>query len=210
MRYNRKSNEGITLIALVITVIVLIILAGVAISMLSGDNGILRKAAEAKEKTEQVAKNEASDLADLETIIENEGDTSLIGFNESKGVNSPELDEGMIPEYKDGKWTICSETDEEWYNYTEEDKQWANVMLCDGKYDETTPVGTEVATDDLGSMFVWIPRYAYQITSNYHSNSTGEIEVTFLKGTHPAFTNNVEVGGWSKNLTGIWVAKFEA
>ena len=47
----RKSN-GITLIALVITIIVLLILAGVAISMLSGENGILIKATEAKTKTE--------------------------------------------------------------------------------------------------------------------------------------------------------------
>ena len=41
-----KRNKGITLIALVITIIVLLILAGVAISMLSGENGILRKAAD--------------------------------------------------------------------------------------------------------------------------------------------------------------------
>ena len=44
-----KSNQkGITLIALVITIIVLLILAGVAISMLSGENGILNQAASAK------------------------------------------------------------------------------------------------------------------------------------------------------------------
>ena len=113
-------------------------------------------------------------------------------------------------------------------------------MLCDGKYDTTTAVGTEVAVDDLGSMFVWIPRFAYKITSNYHSNTTGGIDVKFLKGTssetddnvtiveynetttnnytqfpdgyvvHPAFTNDVSKGGWSTQLTGIWVAKFEA
>ena len=48
-----KRNKGITLIALVITIIVLLILAGVAISMLSGENGILKKAAEAKTETEK-------------------------------------------------------------------------------------------------------------------------------------------------------------
>ena len=61
-----KKNKGITLIALVITIIVLLILAGVAISMLSGENGILRKAAEAKTKTEQAQKEEAIALADME------------------------------------------------------------------------------------------------------------------------------------------------
>ena len=38
-----KTNKGITLIALVITIIVLLILAGVTIAMLTGDNGILTK-----------------------------------------------------------------------------------------------------------------------------------------------------------------------
>ena len=51
------KNKGITLIALVITIIVLLILAGISISMLSGDNSILKKAAEAREKTEN-AKNQ--------------------------------------------------------------------------------------------------------------------------------------------------------
>ena len=44
-----KENKGITLIALVITIIVLLILAGVAIAMLSGDNGILNKASQSAE-----------------------------------------------------------------------------------------------------------------------------------------------------------------
>ena len=43
-----NTNNGITLIALVITIIVLLILAGVTIAMLMGDNGILTKATEAK------------------------------------------------------------------------------------------------------------------------------------------------------------------
>ena len=48
----RKENEGITLIALVITIIVLLILAGITIATLTGNNGILTKTNEAKEQTE--------------------------------------------------------------------------------------------------------------------------------------------------------------
>ena len=44
-----EKNKGITLIALVITIIVLLILAGVTIATLTGDNGILTKASQAKE-----------------------------------------------------------------------------------------------------------------------------------------------------------------
>lgn len=48
-----KRNEGITLIALVVTIIVLLILAGISIAMLSGNNGILQRATEAKQDTER-------------------------------------------------------------------------------------------------------------------------------------------------------------
>ena len=46
-----KSKKGITLIALVVTIVVLLILAGVSISMLGGENGIITQAIEAKEET---------------------------------------------------------------------------------------------------------------------------------------------------------------
>ena len=59
----RKKENGITLIALVITIIVLLILAGVAISMLSGENGILKKATEAKTKTDEASIGERIKLA---------------------------------------------------------------------------------------------------------------------------------------------------
>ena len=62
--FKRKTNNGITLIALVITIIVLLILAGVAISTLTGDNGILGKAVQAREKT-----NAAGDLEYLQTEV---------------------------------------------------------------------------------------------------------------------------------------------
>ena len=48
-----ESNKGITLIALVITIIVLLILAGVSIAMLTGQNGILTQANEASNKTKE-------------------------------------------------------------------------------------------------------------------------------------------------------------
>ena len=57
-----QKNGGITLIALVITIIVLLILAGVSIALLTGENGILTKAGDAKEETRAGAVQEAKDL----------------------------------------------------------------------------------------------------------------------------------------------------
>ena len=67
-----KNVKGITLIALVITIIVLLILAGVSIAMLTGENGILTQAQKAKMETENVAKQEEQDLAKLEAMINGE------------------------------------------------------------------------------------------------------------------------------------------
>lgn len=58
-----KKQKGITLIALVITIIVLLILAGVTIATLTGDNGILTKAQEASDKTKQANAEEQVKLA---------------------------------------------------------------------------------------------------------------------------------------------------
>lgn len=61
-----NNNKAITLIALVITIIILLILAGVAISTLTGDNGILRKAVQAKEETVLAGEIEQLQLLVLE------------------------------------------------------------------------------------------------------------------------------------------------
>ena len=54
----KNNNRGITLIALVVTVIVLLILATVSIQMLTGENGIIRRAKEAKDNTEKATAGE--------------------------------------------------------------------------------------------------------------------------------------------------------
>ena len=69
-RVKTKGNKGITLIALVITIIVLLILAGVTIAALSGDNGILRRATEAKEQTNQKNDEETEKIGGYESTID--------------------------------------------------------------------------------------------------------------------------------------------
>ena len=208
----RKKNKGITLIALVITIVVLLILAGVTIATLTGDNGILTRAQEAKEKTEEAAKREEAELADLNSYIDNNGAPI---YDTETGANNPVLSSGMIPVKYDTEkenWVICSSTDKDWYSYSTDKKQWANVMLSDGKYyasgadvDTTNKTlataGTEVAEEDLGSMFVWIPRYAYKITSGYHSNTNGGMDVKFLIGRTDKTIDNSTVVEYNAETT---------
>ena len=58
-----KNNRGITLIALVITIIVLLILAGVSIAMLTGENGILNQATDARDDTKAAEIREKVEMA---------------------------------------------------------------------------------------------------------------------------------------------------
>ena len=69
-------NNGITLVSLVVTIIVLIILAGISINLILGDNGIITIAKKAKENTELAKIEEETELNELYTKLETEGGSS--------------------------------------------------------------------------------------------------------------------------------------
>ena len=64
-------NKGITLIALVVTVIILLILSGVTISAITGENGILKKAKLAKEISETSNEKESIEIAFMSAKMKN-------------------------------------------------------------------------------------------------------------------------------------------
>lgn len=84
-----KNNKGITLIALVVTIIVLLILAGVSIAMLTGQNGILNRSQEASIKNsvadakDQIALKVAECITNWNAVKYGEtSSTSLTGYDE--------------------------------------------------------------------------------------------------------------------------------
>ena len=70
LQKNAKMR-GITLIALVVTIVVLLILAGITISLVFSENGIIAKAREAAEKTNQAVINEQAQMNDVTAAMEN-------------------------------------------------------------------------------------------------------------------------------------------
>lgn len=86
LKNTKTSTAGITLIALVITIVVLLILAGVSISMILGDNGILTKAKTAENETRIGAIKEALNTAGLEKRME------ALTENTSKDIDAILLD----------------------------------------------------------------------------------------------------------------------
>lgn len=65
-----KNTKGITLVALVVTIVVLLILAGITIMYVMGDNSIFKLAQDAKNKTEQAIQNEQEDFNNLKDYID--------------------------------------------------------------------------------------------------------------------------------------------
>ncbi len=231
MKEKLKKARGITLIALVVTIIVLLILAGVAITLSIGENGIFKRAGQAADTWENATKNEEKEMNGVVDIIDNinaENNGSSGNYDKEKRVNAPALKTGMTPikfneatASKKGEAVKTTKEDKDWYSY--ENKKWANAETQDG------------------SMWVWIPRYAYRINSD-----TQTTDIVFLIGTsdnyydeqgklqtakrckskkekvdteagytvHPAFTDESSIefrnGGWDRELTGVWVSKFEA
>ncbi|MCI8392523.1 MAG: hypothetical protein HFJ23_01280, partial [Clostridia bacterium] len=125
-------------------------------------------------------------------------------WDEARKVNAPKVEgTGLIPVYHNGtSWVdlTSSSTAEEWnnwYSYDTTNKKWANARTADG------------------SMWVWIPRYEYKIDSTAKT-----IDVNFIEGTstattagytlHPAFSTDIENGGWSSDIAGFWIAKYPA
>lgn len=97
-----KKEKGITLVALVVTIVVLIMLAGVSIGLLLGENGIINRAKESKEKTEIAGEQEKINLAVMAVKADNEGG----GVTEDN--LGPELDKNI----GEGKY-IFGEAEEE-------------------------------------------------------------------------------------------------
>ena len=231
-----KQEKGITLIALVITIVILLILAGLTINLALGDGGLAQKAKEATENYQLAQEAEEDIIQELEANMA----PTEEGYNSQEGVNEPVLTEGMIAVTWNGSsWVKADESTSDWYAYDTTNKQWANVVTVKESGTKTraeymsSTVGTEILEDDIVGMYVWIPRYSYRITSGYHQNAagTGNVDIKFLKGTtdnyeggeairsketngesyvvHPSFTQDKSQGG-SKETKGYWAAKFEA
>ena len=108
MKVGKSKNKGITLIALVITIIVLLILAGVSIATLTGENGILTRAVDAKEKTEESEDIENIKLAINESNIpqEEQGEKSEEAILKEIIEKNTGKDVGISKKGEDGSYVV--------------------------------------------------------------------------------------------------------
>ena len=164
MILNYRKNKGITLIALVITIIVLLILAGVSIAMLTGQNGILTQAQKAKSETENAAKNEAAILDEYNKYLNN-----AVGGGIVEGGTKPETDD-------QGYFTKNSTINGEKGNadnptipagFKPIDENGANWGDGSKAPDTASVENGLVIQDKEGNQFVWVP-----VRGEYKRNTT--------------------------------------
>ena len=103
----RQANTGITLIALIVTIVILLILAGITINLVFSDNGIIKKAQEAANKTQEAVENEQAQMNELADYMGNM-------LNEIGGGNqteNPRLTDIYVFLYDDGTLTFGTQND---------------------------------------------------------------------------------------------------
>ena len=194
-----RKNKGITLIALVITIIVLLILAGVSIAMITGQNGILSQAQKAGEQTEIGEEKEDIALAYNGAKAEkNGGDVDVDDLNRNFGYNNTEAEaEGSNPitvTFKESgrQYTIDengvisgpTETNIVASIKIEGEKSEGEPPLpsADFKHIDGTVDDGYVIEDTNGNQFVWVPVDKNQ---KIKVNVTSKEEITSITITNP-------------------------
>ena len=218
----RLNNKGITLIALVITIIVLLILAGVTIATLTGKNGILTRASDAKEETIIAQEKEQIALAQSSSILENGQNFTTSEFrNELKNIagkdkvtvtnaKDKEGEDVIKIHYKDTdhyyhiKHDQIIKLDDTYYAKKDITEVWA-IYYPNGANSElvfNTTGNIDNTKTTTGEIEKWeVSRTNYESTSPpWYSNAANITTVTFEEEVVPEYTAK-----WFDSFTNLTV-----
>ena len=168
-----KQEKGITLIALVVTIVVLLILAGVSLSLVIGNDGIMKRAKEAKNRYAEAQTNEEKQLNELANGID-EMETEI------KKVDGVPIPEG--------------------YYYVGGTKA-KGLVISDNVADKELDKGKEDVRRDLdGNQWVWVP---VENPSSLYTTVDAEVALTGSTGVKTTkYTNSAIISGITRGLPG--------
>ncbi len=162
-----KNKSGITLIALVVTIVVLLILAGVSISLVLDNNGIIQRSKDARREYGQAKDNEQAQLEEMATWIDNQtgenGGTTKpikVGVNEkatSNGTINGEEGNSNNPTIPEGYTPINTTT-----------SNWGDGSS--GPTQDSVDHGL-VIKDDSNNEWVWVPVDSATLATMYETSS---------------------------------------
>ena len=158
MKNKRILKEtGITLIALVVTIVVLLILAGVSINAIFSENGIIKRAQDAQNKMDQAIQNDLDSINELNNWIDGKTNGTT-GGNTGKDDDKPFGGEKYNKAEKNNDGTLKANTE-----YTDSENttvtipkgfKVSGVVKTDGE--QTVSTGLVIQDAD-GNEFVWVP-----------------------------------------------------
>lgn len=211
IRNKLKNKRGITLIALVITIVVLLILAGVTITTLTGNNGILTKANEAKKETEEAQEKEGIRLA---------LSVAQIGNNSYQELNQINLQNALDEQFGKGKTTVIDNGNKNFTVSFHESERSYNITASGEINQSEIKMANTISAEDYGAYVInYSPKSS--ITSNvgwriFHSDGTNVfliadnyIETTDLPssikngektGNKPIVGNLVKTAAFTDNI----------
>ena len=136
------DKKGITLVALVVTIVALLILAGVSINLVLGNNGIIAKAKDAETKSAEASQNDLKEMSNLE----DEMDKQLGTYDPLKKIPTKTLEEAKVDFVKEKTKVEFSD---------------GNVIIPEGLKIADVPASKVrdgvVIEDKDGNQFVWVP-----------------------------------------------------
>ena len=155
-RRNYSNQTGITLIALVVTIVVLLILAGVSLNAIFSENGIIKRAKDAQNKMDEATQNDLDSINELNNWIDGKTNGSS-GGNTTGGDETPT----EKPLITDSSLTSNDRTTSESTTVIAKDKK-GNQVVVPGGFKISSASGESVQQgivieDKDGNQFVWVP-----------------------------------------------------
>ena len=200
---NMKKNKGITLVALVVTIVVLLILAGVSINLVLGNNGIIAKAKDAETKSAEASQNDLKGMnglvSEMEGALAGNGSTG----NGNTGSGNNFVTKNTEVTYPDGK-------------------VWIPEGFRISTDSASTVQGGVVIEDKDLNQFVWVPvatladykrmAYSYNVATEETDTATNSIKININSSISDYFTEalpedektSVEI------YKGFYIGRYEA
>ena len=176
-KLKNKQEKGITLIALVVTIIIMLILAGVSIKLAIDNNGVIGNAKEAKDQYEQAQANDESGMGDLASKLKEQIDANK-NNNLGSGSSGSTVDRVPIPEG---------------YYYVGGTKA-KGLVISDNVADKELDKGKENVRRDLaGNQWVWVP---VETPSSLYTTVTEGVALSGSTGVKTTkYTNSAIISG---------------
>ena len=202
-----KKNKGITLVALVVTIVVLLILAGVSINLVLGDNGIVKKAQDAKTKSAEASQNDLKGMnglvSEMEGALAGNGSTGSGSGNGNTGSGNNFVTKNTEVTYPDGKVWIPE-----------------GFKVADDS--ASTVQGGVVVEDKDRNQFVWVPvatiadykrtAYSPNVATEETDTATNSIKINYSSSNSDYFTEAMPEDEKTSVETykGFYIGRYEA